>query len=117
MSTPEGVIQAEIRLAIGREATVRAFRNNSGVLYDRTGQPVRFGVGHPGGSDLICMKQVVITPDHVGRTLAVFAAVEVKSPTGKLTPEQQRFLDFVTGFGGIAGVVRSPDDARRLFGL
>lgn len=114
MSTPEGILQAEIRLALGMDRSVVAWRNNSGVLLDRNGKPVRFGVGHPGGSDLICMKKVVITPEHVGRTLAVFAALEVKTPTGKPTPEQQHFLNFVTGFGGIAGVVRSPDDARRL---
>jgi hypothetical protein len=56
-----------------------------------------------GGSDIIG-----IAPD--GR----FLAVEVKTTTGRLRPEQQRFIDAVNAKGGIAGVARSVEDALQL---
>lgn len=40
-----------------------------------------------------------------------FVALEVKTPTGRVTPEQRQFLDAVTAAGGIGEVVRSPEDA------
>lgn len=46
--------------------------------------------------------------------VAVIAAVEVKRPGGKATPEQQSFLDLVKRDGGIAGIVTSVEDAVRL---
>lgn len=42
-----------------------------------------------------------------GRTIAL----EVKSLTGKVQPHQQEFLDRIRGAGGVAGVVRSVEDA------
>jgi hypothetical protein len=37
-------------------------------------------------------------------------AIELKAPTGKLTPEQERFLQNVRDNGGIAFVARSLDE-------
>lgn len=113
---PESVIQAEIRLALGRLPDVRAWRNNCGILPDRRGIPVHFGVGGSGGSDLIGLQRTLITPEMVGRAIAVFVAAEVKRPGVAVPEHQQRFIDFVSRFGGIAGVVRSPEDALRLVG-
>lgn len=113
MTTETDILQS-CRLAVGRLPDVRLWRNNSGLLYDAQGRPVRFGVGERGGSDLIGLKRVVITPEMIGKTLAVFAAVEVKTETGRVRPEQAHFIDFVSSFGGIAGVVRSPEEAVRL---
>lgn len=112
----EAELLAAIRLAVGNIPHARFWRNNTGALFDVTGRPVRFGVGYPGGSDLIGCVQVTVTPDMIGRRLAVFAAAEVKRPSGRVAPHQQRFLDFITEFGGVAGVVRSPGDALRLIG-
>ena len=39
-----------------------------------------------------------------------FLAVEVKSPKGKTSPEQDAFLDAVTALGGVACVVHSVDE-------
>lgn len=58
-----------------------------------------------GGSDIIG-----ISPD--GR----FLAVEVKTARGRVSPEQQRFIDAVNRAGGIAGVARSVGDAIELIG-
>jgi hypothetical protein len=45
-----------------------------------------------------------------GRTLAI----EVKSRTGRMRPGQEEFLATIRSAGGVAGVVRSVDDAVRL---
>ena len=42
--------------------------------------------------------------------IAQFVAMEVKTPTGKLKPEQENFLKVVRESGGIAIVARSADD-------
>ena len=113
----ETEIQQRIRLACS-QGPARLWRNNSGKLPDpKTGRWVQFGVASPGGSDLIGYRQVVIGPEHVGQTVAVFAAVEVKTNTGRATREQQAFVKHVQGAGGIAGVARSVDEARGLLGL
>ena len=108
----EQTIQQQIRLACSK-GDCRLFRNNTGTLVDRNGRPVQFGLCK-GSADLIGWKRVTITPDMVGTTVAVFTSIEVKSATGRIRPEQQQWLDAVQAAGGIAGVARSIDDARRL---
>lgn len=110
----EAEIQSAIWLAVGSLPGVRLFRNNQGIATFSGGQRVKYGLANPGGSDLIGLTTVTVTPDMVGSKLAVFTALEVKTPTGRIDPAQTTFLDFVNHFGGIAGVVRSPDDAVRL---
>ena len=110
----EQAIQQRIRLTCSRGPT-RLWRNNTGRLRDERGQLVTFGLC-PGSADLIGYRSVTITPDMVGTTLAVFAAVEVKTPTGRPTSEQTAFLDHVTAAGGIAGIARSVEEAQALLG-
>jgi hypothetical protein len=88
----------------------RLFRNNTGAIKDQTGRLVRFGLCR-GSADLIGLKPVTITPEMVGQTVAIFTAIEVKTPTGKPTPEQLHFINRVKQLGGIAGIARSVDDA------
>jgi hypothetical protein len=107
-------IQQEIRIACGTGDT-RLFRNNTGTLRDQNGRPVQFGLCK-GSADLIGWKRVTITPEMVGTTVAVFVSIEVKTPTGRLRPEQQQWLDAVQAAGGIAGVARSVEDAIWLTG-
>lgn len=110
----ETSIQQEIRLACSR-GPVRLWRNNSGSLPDpRTGRYVQFGVGSPGGSDLIGYRKVTITPEMVGTELPVFAAVEVKTAKGKATEQQKAFIEHIRNAGGIAGVARSVDEAKSI---
>lgn len=84
------------------EAGCIAWRNNTGALPDRTGsgRVIRFGVGGKGGSDIIGM-----TPD--GR----FLAIEVKTATGRATPEQNMFIKAVNNHGGRAGIAKSAQEA------
>ena len=111
----EQQIQQQIRIACGT-GPVRLFRNNTGTLRDQNGRPVQFGLCK-GSADLIGWRTVTVTPDMVGTQVAVFLSIEVKTPTGRLRPEQQQWLDAVQAAGGIAGVARSVDDARALLGF
>ncbi len=91
----------------------RLFRNNTGAIKDAEGRLVRFGLCK-GSSDLIGLKPITITPEMVGKKIAAFVAIEVKTPTGKPTAEQLHFIDRVKAFGGIAGIARSVEDAINL---
>ena len=115
MANQETELQQRIRLAVGTLPGFRAWRNNSGKLPDpRTGRWVQFGVASPGGSDLLGYRTIEITPDMVGRRVAVFTALEIKTPTGRATPEQLKFIEHIARAGGIAAVVRSIDEALRI---
>jgi len=87
---------------------VRLFRNNVG--FDAQNK-VKYGL-MPGSSDLIGWTQIEITPHHIGRKLAIFTAIEVKSQTDKATKEQINFIEQVRGSGGIAGIAHNVEEAR-----
>jgi len=110
----ETEIQQQIRLQCSR-GPVRLWRNNSGSLPDpRTGRYVTFGVGSPGGSDLIGYRKVTITPEMVGQEIPIFAAIEVKTPRGKASKQQEAFIEHIRNAGGIAGIARSVDEAQSI---
>jgi len=114
VANPETVIQQQIRLALGARTDLRLFRNNTGTLPDpRTGRPIQFGLAK-GSADLIGLRTVTITPEMVGQRLAVFTSIEVKTQTGRLTPEQKGWLEMVQRRGGLAGVARSVQDANEI---
>jgi hypothetical protein len=116
MANAETTLQQQIRLAIGINPDVRAFRNQCGALPDpRTGRLVTFGLAK-GSADLIGWRTITVTPDMVGTRLAIFTSIEVKTPTGRVRPEQQAWLEAVQQAGGIAGVARSVNDALQLLG-
>jgi hypothetical protein len=112
LSASEQTIQQHIRIACSTGAT-RLFRNNTGTLRDQHGRPVQFGLCK-GSADLIGYRTITITPDMVGQQVAVFASIEVKTPTGRIRPEQQAWLETIQAAGGIAGVARSVEDALRI---
>jgi len=89
-------------------------RNNIGAYRDDQGRVIRYGVGNPGGSDLIGWTPVLITHEMVGGMLGVFTAIEVKAPRGRPTEAQLNFLRQVQLGGGIAGIARSTQDALAL---
>jgi hypothetical protein len=108
----EQTIQQQIRLACSR-GPIRLWRNNVGRLLDQQGRMVTFGLC-PGSADLIGFRTVTITPAMVGHQLAVFAAVEVKAPKGRPTPQQSAFLEHVAAAGGLAGIARSVEEAEEI---
>lgn len=88
---------------------LRLFRNNVGILRDRDGRYVTYGLC-VGSSDLIGWRTITIGPEHVGQRLAVFVAIEAKVGTNQPTPEQRAFLDAVHAAGGEARVIRDGSD-------
>jgi len=114
--------------------TMRLFRNNVGVTW--AGQATKFskaGTVHvdagdvlvkqgrifhaglvKGSSDIIGIKSVVITPEMVGKCVAVFTAIEGKTNSGRATPEQLAFLEMVKKMGGIAFIARNEEEAELL---
>lgn len=95
----EKQIQNEIRVALSNAGCL-VLRNNSGIATYSNGAKVRYGVGGTGGADLLG-----ITGG------GIFFAVEVKTNTGRVTPDQENFLRVVRAHGGKAGVARSVNDA------
>jgi len=126
----EAVVQQQVQLAMARLGA-QVWRNNSGACTDDTGRLIRYGLGNSSAalnavvksSDLICVMPVTIQPHHVGRTVGVFTALEVKRPGWHLTPgdkrgqAQKRFLDIVQGVGGMAGFVTDPADLANILVL
>ena len=114
VANAETILQQQIRLALGTHPNARLFRNQVGSLPDpRTGRLVTFGLAR-GSADLIGWRTVMITPDMVGQQLAVFTSIEVKTPAGRVSPQQQAWLGVVQGAGGMAGIARSVEDAVRI---
>lgn len=125
----EQTTKREIMLAIGR--TARVFNNPVGngwmgkVIAEKGdtvtlagARRVAYGL-HKGSSDLVGWNSLLITPEHVGRTLAIFSALEVKKPGGRhpVTAEQQIFIAAVLQAGGFAGAVTNAAQARHVLGL
>lgn len=121
----ESDIQSQIRLALGSLPHVRVFRNlvgqavmgrtvwNGGAAVIKPAFRVTTGL-IPGSGDLIGWRTITVTPDMVGKPIAQFLSLEVKTATGKPRPEQLNWMERVNAAGGLAVIARSPDEARRL---
>lgn len=107
----ESNLMRRLLVAIGKRATL--FRNNVGVAAYPDGSRVAYGLA-PGSSDLIGWTTRTVTPGMVGQRIAVFTAIEVKTPTGQPTDQQSHFLETVHRAGGIAFIARSEADLARL---
>lgn len=98
----------------------RLFKNNVGsatIKNPDTGKEYRVNFGLcKGSSDLIGWTPVAITNEMVGKTIAIFTAVEVKKDVSKKynkdrMESQQKFIDIVNKNGGIAFKSDNPDEA------
>lgn len=114
MAKEETDITSNIRIDLSGFG-VRVFKNVRGMFYtlDKK-RKVKAGLMAPGASDLIGGTPVLITPDMVGRTIAVFTVIEVKTKDGKASGDQGDFITYVREMGGFAGVARNPQEARRI---
>lgn len=112
---PEAVVAKEIRVALAKDGRARLVPNFSGLVVPyalvrraaeardwallRAVQPILAGLGK-GSSDLVGILRG-------GRAIAL----EVKTATGAVRPEQPIWLEAVRSWGGFACVVRSPEEA------
>jgi len=121
----ETELQAIILRAAGSKRHVRLFRNQVGegyvgkALRDPEGvflsdaRHVRMGL-FPGSGDLIGWRTLMVTPDMVGKLVAQFLSIEVKTPTGKIRPDQRNWADQINSAGGLAIIARSISDTDNL---
>ena len=92
----------------GSKLGIRLFRNTVGSYELKDGRWLTSGLC-VGSSDLIGYLPVVVTEAMVGRTVAVFVAVEAKGPRGRVRKEQQMFIDAVRRNGAIGVITHEPD--------
>ncbi len=115
-------VQRSIMMAVSRLGT-RIFRNNVGTAWNgknyatkdgkrviENAQLIRFGLCK-GSSDLIGYTSKTVTPDMVGKKVALFTAIEVKKKGGKESPEQKNFIKRLNDAGGLGGFAYSEAEA------
>jgi|HubBroStandDraft_4_1064222.scaffolds.fasta_scaffold00070_33 hypothetical protein len=113
--SPEAALLRQV-LEYLKAVGVFAWRNNvAGIKRrDKSGREFYAKAAMKGASDVFG-----VLPAHMERHVFYpfgrFMALELKSPTGKVTPDQQLFLDSVGHAGGLALVVRSLDGLRAVF--
>lgn len=131
----ESDVLRHIWLAVASRATL--FRLNTGKAWVSGGGPVRrltdgsvvvpfarpiaLGLSKPNGDpvlgayDLIGFTPVVITPDMVGKKVAVLTCIDAKnSDGGKVSNDQDHFGNVIRDAGGIAGIAHTPAVAQSL---
>lgn len=133
MNGEETNLVRRITLAVAKYG-VRLFRNNVGTGWiGRSKQFTKTEVIHvnrgdviiyqgrifhagliKGSGDSIGLTPVVITPQMVGKTVAVFTSIESKTAKGVVSPEQKNWVKFVQDNGGIAGIAKSEEDAEKI---
>ena len=126
---PESEVSQEIQIESPHYNCI-LMRNNSGALEDKEGRTVRFGLGNISkqqneklkSSDLIGFTKVLITPEMVGQSVAIFTAIEVKredwNPEKKLDKREKAQLAFITWVknqGGVAAFCNSVDKLKDIF--
>ena len=77
-------------------------------------RPLHAGL-QKGSADLIGFLPTKITAEMVGKTYAIFVSLEIKTPVGRVKPEQLTWYELVRKNGGIAGFARSDSDVEKLF--
>ena len=84
-----------------------------GTLILRAVRVIRFGLC-VGSGDLIGWKSITITPEMVGRRVAVFLSVETKAKRGVKSEAQENWCSQVKINGGLAGFAKSIDEAIKI---
>lgn len=120
----ETAVSNAYRAAAAGEGLI-LWRNNVGVLRDRHDRPVRYGLANDSkalndqlkSADLIGWRTVTITPDMVGKKVAVFVSREAKKQGWEYsaTPAelaQMRWAEMIARAGGDAGFVSLTADDR-----
>jgi len=99
MGKEENTIQGDTLDYLDARPDARGWRNNVGAI--RKGKRfIRYGLCK-GSSDIIGLVEVKITKEKVGKRVAVFTGIELKTKDGKATDEQRTFLGDIVRSGGI----------------
>jgi len=92
------VLLPAVRLALGARTDCVLFRNSTGLADTPSGSKVRYGLCK-GGSDLIG----TVRPS--GRMICI----ELKSPGGKLSEDQKKFINLINLAGGYARTLQAQE--------
>lgn len=114
----EDQVQQEIRLEAAKHGII-LWRNNSGVLEDKTGRPIRYGLANESSQ----MNEHFKSADLIGFTSqGQFVAIEVKKEGWKpktlneRETAQKAFIDFCLARSCIAGFANSVETFLALIG-
>lgn len=108
-----GTVAAAARL------NIRLLRNNSGVMFNPNGQPVRFGLGNTSKKlNRVFKSSDLIGFDHFG----FFIAVECKEPGWKFTGTEREtaqfnFLNCAASNGAFGAFISHPEQFTILYDL
>lgn len=123
----EHEIQNAIRVHISEQKLATLFRGNVGNAW--TGNQIErksngsvliqdarlFTTGLPAGfPDLFGVRSIEITPEMVGKKMALFTFLEVKQPGKRPTVAQQRMVNFLCEAGCRGGIAHSVEEAAAL---
>lgn len=122
----ENRIQYDIIRAYGMSEHARLFRNNVGNFW--SGRPVKSKPGivalkNPrrvqcglanGSGDLIGIRTITIREEDVGKQIGQFVSLEVKGERTRTKDEQIAWAEFVRKRGGLAGIVRTIEEAEAI---
>lgn len=116
----ESFVESQLKLEAAQKG-VRLWRNNVGVLEDKNGRPVRYGLANESpqmnkiikSCDYIGVRPVTITSAHIGLTIGQFVGRETKKPGWKFTGSEREnaqltYCNLVNSMGGDAGFVTGP---------
>lgn len=116
----ENAVASECRVLLGK-LDIISMRNNVGVLEDRNGRPVRYGLCNESpamnkvlkASDDILIIPHIVRPEDVGRKFGIFGAAEYKRKDWKFTGKgrevaQSNFHRMVQAKGGIGFFANNP---------
>jgi len=120
----ENAIQSEIMIELGKIRNLRVFRNHCGrgvtgkILKGKApgewivknGRMTTFGLA-PGTPDIVGWETVTITPEMVGKEVALILFVEVKDLKGSLSEGQLNFATLARSMGCKVIVARSAEEA------
>jgi hypothetical protein len=89
----------------------RLISSKFGTVVIENARPLNAGLVK-GSSDLIGWTSIEVTPEMVGKKIAVFSAIEAKTGKTSTSPEQANFIEQITQAGGIAFVCHTDIEAR-----
>lgn len=125
----EGELASYVVMEARRLYNCTLQRNNAGAFRNPMGRWVRFGLGNLSpklwksfrSSDYIGPTVITVTPEMVGKQIAIFTAVETKKPDWKRNPNDQdenaqaNYITWVNSIGGLAGFCNSLDTLKDIF--
>ncbi len=125
MANPESILKNKILIGLGRVINGMYWNNPTGeavpmqavkslcAKYRRHGAMAdyaalpRIKYGLKGSSDILGVTAVIITPEMVGQKIGIATYIEVKTPTGRQSPDQKCFQRNVEYYNGIYIVATS----------